>query len=174
MPKIWRATSRAALIGVWGVYSLAAPGNATPPERPPLVKPLHISEPEALMWRIYTLPNPDFGAFIDPERRPEFYSARIHKLAKRMERCYAKKYGMDFLDIDYIVPGNDYDIRNLSIELVKTQRKMAIVQVRFNRSGPIHDPIKLDYHLALTPNGWRIDNVRYEKNNLAKDLSGRC
>jgi hypothetical protein len=166
--------SLAALIGALSVFLLATPGNATPPERTPPVTSTPISEAEALMWRIYKLPDPDFGAFIDPERRPEFYSARIHNLAKRMERCYAKKYGMDFIDIDYIVPGNDYDIKDLSIEVTKSNRKTAVVQVRFNRSGPIHDPIQIDYYLEMTPNGWRIDNVQYEKHNLAKDLAGKC
>ncbi|MCC6914301.1 MAG: hypothetical protein IT566_11410 [Rhodospirillaceae bacterium] len=151
-----------------------ADGDATPPERTPLVVPVEISAPEALVRRIYTLPDPDVGAFIDPQRRPAFYTSRIHSRALRMERCYAKKYGMDFLDIDYIVPGNDYDITDLSFTLVNSTRRAATINVRFNRSAGAIDPISLFYHLKLTRGGWRIDDVAYEKETLAKSLSGKC
>jgi len=172
--KTWRGLSHAAIIGALSGFLLAAPGNATPPERPPLVKPMHISEPEALLWRIYTLPNPYFDAFINPKIRPDFYTSRIHVRAERMERCYLKKYGMDFLDIDYIVPGNDYDIRDLSITTLEQKAKSALVRVAFNRSRDMIDPIELRYRLVMTSKGWRIDDVSYGKLTLSKDLRPPC
>jgi hypothetical protein len=135
---------------------------------------MEISAPEALVQRIYTLPNPDFGAFIEPERRPQFYTDRIHTRAKRMERCYAEKFGMDFLDIDFIVPGNDYDIAELSITLLQSQRRTALVRVNFNRSAGIVDPIELFYHLKLTRSGWRINDVSYGNETLAQALWANC
>ena len=173
--RLARQTIRfTAFLGALSLFLTVTPSVATPPKRPPPVTPVQISAPEALLWRIYTLPNPYFDAFINPKVRPDFYTSRIHVSAEHMERCYLRKYGMDFLDIDYIVPGNDYDIRDLSITTLEQKPKSAVVRVAFNRSGDLVDPIELRYRLVMTSEGWRINDVIYEKSSLSKDLRAPC
>lgn len=117
----------------------------------------HTNTPEALLHRIYTLPIPYFEAFSNPKIRPQFYSARLHRLALNMEKCYAQTYGQEMLDFDFIVPGNDFgDIKRFDIQPVHVLPKKAQLKVMYE---DFTGAVRIDYFLIRTPHGWRIDDV---------------
>src|SRR5690606_31246197 len=70
---------------------------------------------ENLVKSIYASPEPDFMAFYDPERRPNYYSPSVVAEIAKAENCYKKKFSMPHLEFDYITIGGDYDITNLEI-----------------------------------------------------------
>ena len=146
--------------------------HATPPQ--PTPKTLPISAPEALVRSIYTLPDPDFEAYTNPERRPDYYTPRIHALATQNQRCHVEKYGMEQADMSLIVPGQDYDISRLQITLVSMHKSNAEVRVRFNRFRQKVDPVELRYQLTNGQTGWRIDNVLYANTSMLEALSKPC
>ena len=133
-----------------------------------------ISAPEGLVRQIYSLPDPDFGIFQDARRRPGYFTARIVKRAARMDRCYREKYGIAEPHFNMIVPGQDYDIADLRIDLVTQTAQQAEVRVRFNRFRQIDDPVELRYHLKARPEGWRIDDIVYGATSMAKALVEPC
>lgn len=134
-------------------------------------KPSAVSA-EQLVRSIYTLPDPDFRAFLDPARRPLYYSQRIVKKAAEAERCYKEKYAMPDLEFDYITIGGDYDMHNLVIALQKENKTAAQVKVTFGKDDYYTE---LYYHLIATPAGWRIDDVITEKNgSLGGMLQNGC
>ena len=155
------------------VLSLSClPAHATPPQ--PTPKTLPISAPEALVRSIYTLPDPDFGAYVNPARRPGYFTPRIVERAVVMDRCYLEKYGISEAHFDMIVPGQDYDIGDLRIDLVRQDEADAEVRVRFNRFRQINDPVELRYHLKAMPAGWRIDDIQYAGTSMVAALSKPC
>jgi len=155
------------------VLSLSClPAHATPPQPTPRTVP--ISAPEMLVRSIYTLPDPDFGVFQDARRRPGYFTPRIVERAVVMDRCYLEKYGITEPHFNMIVPGQDYDIGDLRIDLVRQNEADAEVRVRFNRFRQIGDPVELRYHLKAMPEGWRIDDILYAGTSMAAALSKPC
>lgn len=113
--------------------------------------------PEALLRGIYTLPIPNFEAFSNPKIRPQFYSARLHRLALNMEKCYAETYGQEMLDFDFIVPGNDFgNIKHFDIQPVHVLPDKAQLKVMYE---DFTGAVRIDHFLIHTPHGWRIDDV---------------
>lgn len=113
--------------------------------------------PQALLASIYTVPIPYFEAFSNPQIRPQFYSARLHRLALNMEKCYIKTYGQEVLDFDFIVPGNDFgNIKRYDIQPVHLTQDKAQLKVMYE---DFTGAVRIDYFLIHTPQGWRIDDV---------------
>lgn len=154
--------------------ALTAPGvMATPPAPTPQVVPLAVLSAEDVVRRIYTLPDPDFGVFVDARRRPTVYTPRIVEMAARMDVCYQTKYGMTELDFDFIVPGQDYDIRSAHVTLVRQTDEAAEVQVVLMNPDT---PVAIDYRLRRIDGEWRVDDVLFfgGEASLAKTLAGPC
>lgn len=127
---------------------------------------------EKFVRGIYTLPDPDFTVFHNPERRPLYYSPSIIEKSVKAEQCYKEKYGMPHLDFDYITIGGEYDMAGLSIAAQKEQGDNAQVRVSFG-AGDYYT--ELYYHLVATPEGWRVDNVVTSSGySLADSLSEAC
>jgi len=133
------------------------------------LSPVH--DPLQAVQRIYTLPDPDFGVFENPERRVDYYTPRIVALTAQQEACYKKKFGMDHLDFNYIVPGQDYDISDLRAKLLRKDGDDALVQVNFHNG---FSPIEMQFHLKNMKRGWLIDNVIYGESSLQQDLTHPC
>lgn len=112
-----------------------------------------------LVQRIYTLPDPYFEAFHDPEIRPDFFTARIDALTRKAVACYQEIWQMDHLDFDPIVPGQDYDIRHFTLTETARDAKTASIDVSF---FSMNEEVWRGYELVRTPQGWRIDEVRQE------------
>ena len=148
------------------------PAHATPPQRPPATVP--ISAPEVLVRSIYTMPDPDFDAYTNPARRPDYYTPRIHGLATQNQRCHVEKYGMERADMSLIVPGQDYDIAGLQITLTSMDNSNAEVRVHFNQFRQKVDPVELRYLLINSQQGWRIDNVLFANTSMLAALSKPC
>ncbi|NMM43592.1 DUF3828 domain-containing protein [Rhodospirillaceae bacterium KN72] len=129
------------------------------------------SDASAVLQRLYTLPDPDFAAFHDDQRRPAYYSPRIHALALAKTACFQQVFGMDGLDFDYIVPGQDYDIRDLSIETISQSGDAATARVAFVTMG---EAVTLDYSLLRVDGRWLIDDTMYDGHSLAGDLAAPC
>lgn len=127
---------------------------------------------EQFIRGIYTLPDPDFTVFYNPERRPLYYSRSIVEKSVKAEQCYKEKYGMPHLDFSYITIGGDYDMAGLSIATQKEQEDNAQVRVSFG-AGDYYT--ELYYHLVATSEGWRVDNVVTSSGySLADSLSQAC
>ena len=109
--------------------------------------------PAAVVRGLYTLPDPDFGAFHDAARRGAYYTPRIVALIAAGEACYRREYGMDHLDFDYIVPGQDYDVRNLDIALLERSDADARVLVTFDN---FDEHVTLEYRLEQIGGRWLI------------------
>ena len=129
--------------------------------------------PEDVVRRIYTLPDPNFDAFYDAAQRPQYYSGRIVRAAEAKERCFKKKFDMDHLDFDYIVPGQDHDIRDFHLELVENTGSDAKVKVRF-QNFPDTEPVEFMYHLKRASERWLIDDTVYNGRALTESLMGDC
>jgi hypothetical protein len=140
---------------------------------PPLSNPvLAADHPLTLVQRVYRLPDPDFGVFYDKKRRRQFYTPRIVRLIAEKEACFKAKFKMDELDFNYIVPGQDYAIRSLTLSLLKQDEGSARVRVEF--SGP-DTKARLDYHLENDAGRWLVDDVVIGPNDsLSKSLDGPC
>lgn len=137
-----------------------------------LARPQASGTPEQLVRSIYTLPDPDFGAFLNPERRPLYYSSQIVWKAAKAEQCYFQKYTMSELEFDYITIGGDYDTSNLAITTQEENDDYAKIAVRFGADAFFTE---LFYHLIATPDGWRIDDVTTQKNgSLSEMLENEC
>lgn len=129
--------------------------------------------PEDIVRQIYTLPDPNFDAFYDPAQRPLYYTGRIVHAAEAKERCFKKQFGMDHLDFDYIVPGQDHDIRDFHLELVENTGSDAKVKVRF-QNFPGIELAELMYHLKRVGERWLIDDTVYDGRALSESLMGDC
>lgn len=123
-----------------------------------------------VQW-IYRLPNPRFMIFEDGRIRPRYYTERMVQLTTGRERCYKQEFHMDWLDFNYIVPGNDYDIKNLHIEKSWQEDDMAKVLVMFESLG---EKQRLEYLLRHEGKSWMIDDIFTETGSLSKDLSLWC
>lgn len=152
---------------------LAGVSMATPPMRPPAVVPRVSIAPDEVVRRIYTLPDPDFGVFAEPRRRPEVYTPRIVQLAARMDACYRAKYGMAELDFNFIVPGQDYDIRSAHVGLVRQTDTEAEVRVVLMNPDT---PVAIEYRLQRINGDWRVDDVLFfdGETSMSKFLAGPC
>lgn len=120
---------------------------------------------------IYRLPNPRFMIFEDGHIRPHYYTKRLVQLTAGRERCYKEEFHMDWLDFNYIVPGNDYDIKNLRIEKLWQDGDMAKILVMFDSLGGKQ---RLEYLLRRENAGWMIDDIFMEGASLSQDLSLWC
>lgn len=149
----------------------AVSAHASQSERLSPVEAVQANSPLGLLRRLYTLPDPDFGAFHDPERRAGFYTPRIGDLVARAEECYRKRWGMTDLDFDFIVPGQDYDIRRLNIAVTEQQSNSAKARVAFDSMG---DAVELYYTLDRIDGKWLIDDVVHEGRYLSKALGLAC
>lgn len=127
--------------------------------------------PLSPLHEIYVLPTPDFGAFHDKRRRPNFYTARIHETALAKEDCFRRTWGMDDLDFDFIVPGQDFKIDRFDIAILSQQGDAATASVRFENLGEAYD---LRYSLKRSEGNWLIDNVSYNDRTLLEALSSPC
>ena len=154
-----RCSFAAGLVGAMAVIVNIAPGVTA-------------DHPLALVQSIYRLPDPDFQAFYDKQRRLKYYTPRILALMAKKEACYLKKYKMNDLDLNYIILGQDYDIRRLALALLKEDGAAAIVRVEY--SGP-QTKGRLDYYLKRGANGWRVDDVSIGAHDtLSRALTGPC
>jgi len=122
---------------------------------------------------IYTLPNPRFMIFENGRIRPKYYTARMVKLTAGRERCYKEEFHMDWLDFNYIVPGNDYNITNLYIEKLWQEDNMAKTLIMFDNLGEAQ---RLEYLLRREDKdkGWMIDDIFTASGSLSHDLSLWC
>lgn len=122
---------------------------------------------------IYRLPNPRFMIFEDGRIRPHYYTKRLVQLTAGRERCYKEEFHMDWLDFNYIVPGNDYDIKNLHVEKLWQDGDMAKILVMFDNLG---EKQRLEYLLRREDEdkGWMIDDIFMESASLSQDLSVWC
>lgn len=152
---------------------LAGVSMATPPMRPPAVTPRVSIAPDEVVRRIYTLPDPDFGVFAEPRRRSEVYTPRIVQLAARMDVCYRSKYGMENLDFNFIVSGQDYDIRSAHVGLVRQTDTEAEVRVVLMNPDT---PEVIKYRMQRIDGEWRVDDVLFfgGEVSLSKTLAGPC
>ena len=170
----WRRWGRVTVAVGHFVQILAASGAmATPPMQTPEVFPLAANAPEDVVRSIYTLPDPDFGVFAEPHRRPEVYTPRIVQLAARMDACYRAKYGMAELDFNFIVPGQDYDIRSVHVGLVRQTDTEAEVRVVLMNPDM---PVVIEYRLQRINEDWRVDDVLFfgGETSMSKFLAGPC
>lgn len=128
--------------------------------------------PLAQVQKIYRLPDPDFSVFHDKQRRRQFYTPRIVRLIITKEACFRTKFKMDELDFNYIVPGQDYDIRELRLSLRELHESTAIVRVEYSGPGTSG---RLDYYFENDSGRWLIDDVIVAPDDtLAKSLSAPC
>lgn len=130
--------------------------------------------PAEAVQRIYTLPNPDFSAFHDRERRGRHFTPRVTGLITRAEACFQRTFGMRVLDFDYIVPGQDYLLTNLRISNGIARDGGASVVVRFDNFG---EPVELTYLLRRIRGRWLIDEIETAddaEGTLSGALSNAC
>ncbi len=158
-------------LGLCLLLAVTGMAHASQSEPLPPTEAVQTNSPLGLLRRIYTLPNPDFNAFHDPERRSIFYTARIDKLVKRAENCYRARWGMTDLDFDFIVPGQDYYIRGLDITITEQQYDFARARVIFDN---MDEPIVLYYYFHCLDGRWLIDEVVYQGRPLSKALELAC
>ena len=123
-----------------------------------------------VQW-IYELPNPRFMIFEDGRMRPHYYTKRLVQLTAGRERCYKEEFHMDWLDFNYIVPGNDYEIKNLCIKELWQEGDMAKILVMFENLG---EKQRLEYLLRRGNASWMIDDIFTERASLSRDLSLWC
>jgi hypothetical protein len=128
-------------------------------------------DPLEVLGRLYTLPDPNFEAFHDPEIRPGFYTPRIDGLIRHQVDCVQKQYGMEDLDYDFIVPGQDYEIVGLRITLLSREGNRAKAEVAFTN---FDEAISLTYDLESLGGHWLIDDVTYQGDRLSKLLETPC
>lgn len=159
----WNMALKTAAVFVTAVISIQ-PGNVHAGSQ-------RFETPEAVLNTIYNLPTPNFGAFQDKFQRPDFYSARIHEAALKKEACYQKTWGMNNLDFDFIVPGQDYKIDRFDIVLLSEQGDDATANVHFENMGRTYD---IRYSLVRTGGRWLIDDVSYDGRTLFEALSSPC
>lgn len=158
-------------LGLCLLIAATGAAHASQSERLPLAEAVQANSPLGLLRRLYSLPNPDFDAFHDPERRGGFYTPRIDDLATRAEECYRARWGMTDIDFDFIVPGQDYDIQGLDITVTEQQHNFATASVTFGNMG---EAIELYYKLHRLDKKWLIDEVVYQGRPLSKALELAC
>lgn len=167
--KAMRAVMLCALLGA----ALCLPAQAQ--DMPLSVAPEPARGPDEAVRRLYTLPDPDFAAFDDPARRPDHYTPKIVRRAGAMEACYRQKYGQDWMNFNFLVPGQDYDIRNVRVGTQSEGRRTAIVHVEFfNGDFDGDKQISLIYHMRKIDGRWLVDDVVYAGASFARVLTGSC
>ena len=114
-----------------------------------------------LVQRIYTLPDPYFEAFHDPEIRPDFFTARIDALTRKAVACYQEIWQMDHLDFDPIVPGQDYDIDPLQGRIILNEPLPATADdSQLVRAGSFSgNPVFLVARYEYSPGFEDLDDV---------------
>lgn len=145
--------------------------DAPRPERPPPVEPAPALGPDDAVRQLYTLPDPDFAAFGDPARRPSHYTPRIVKRARAMEACYLKKYGQGWLDFNFLLPGQDYDLGEVRVRTEKESRTKAVVRVDVLNSGA---QMTLTHHLRKIDGRWLVDDLVFSGVSFAETLTRPC
>lgn len=78
---------------------------------------------------------------------------------------------MDWLDFDYTVPGNDYDLKHVDVKTLWQEGDMAKVTVVLDNMG---EKQAMDYLLRREEKTWRIDDIFYQNHSLSEDLSLGC
>jgi len=95
------------------------------------------------------------------------------QLAARLVACDHAKYEMAELDFNFIVPGQDYDIRSVHVRLVRQMNDEAEVRVVLMNPDT---PEAIYYHLRRIEGEWRVDDVLFFGGaaSLVKTLAGPC
>ncbi|WP_210334985.1 peptidoglycan-binding domain-containing protein [Mesorhizobium mediterraneum] len=110
--------------------------------------------------RIYTQPSPDSG-MLERGRRKQHLSPRLVDLIEAAEKGYFRRYGEYEIDINPIVPGQDYELADLSISAPEYAGERAKVTVRL--TNRLTDPDRLHelrYELIRSDDSsWLIDDI---------------
>ncbi|MBB4303902.1 peptidoglycan hydrolase-like protein with peptidoglycan-binding domain [Rhodobium orientis] len=126
--------------------------------------------PRALIADIYTLPDPDVGVWAK-NRRLWYFSDRILELVEAAEAAMKEKSGTEELDFNPIVPGQDYNITDLSISDPEIDGETATVTVRFtNTLGGESKTHELVYTLVTLDDSWLIDDIVTDGTALSDTL----
>lgn len=133
--------------------------------------PQDSSGPVAVVQRIYILPDPNFDAFYDSTLRHDFYTPATIALIEAAERCFKQAYGMDDLDYNYIVPGNDAQLSNLQLAELANDGRTARVEVRF-RNG--REKVLMDFYLERMDGRWLINDVAHGNGTLRASAEAAC
>lgn len=134
--------------------------------------PASAMSPHDFVAGIYTLPDPDVEIW-SPKRREQYFSRRILDLVEAAEGVYKRRYDMDGLDFNPVVPGQDYKLSNLSVSNAVRTAKRAIVTVRFTSTlGGKAETYTLAYELVPAGQSWRVDEIVTDGKALSDTLIG--
>ncbi|MCW2310018.1 peptidoglycan-binding protein [Rhodobium gokarnense] len=126
--------------------------------------------PRALIADIYTLPDPDVGVWAK-NRRLWYFSDHMLELVEAAEAAMKEKNGSEELDFNPIVPGQDYNITDLSISEPKIDGDTATVTVKFtNTLGGDSKTHELVYTLVTLDDSWLIDDIVTDGTALSDTL----
>lgn len=151
------------ILAVFAVVSLGGCQSVAKQQTP--------SGPVALLQRIYTLPVPNFDAFYDRELRHVFYTQDIIEDIEQAEHCFKETFGLDDLDFNYIVPGNEYNLSNLQMAELGNDGRTARIEVRFKNG---EEKVLLDFYLENQNGQWLIGDVAPGDGRLSSSVKLAC
>ena len=87
---------------------------------------------------------------------PRYYSARINQQIAGLKRACAKKQ-MCMPDADFLVDGQDYQIRALKVDTISQDTSKATVTASFTNMGDLR---RMRFSMVLENGRWVIDQMQ--------------
>lgn len=131
---------RRAFIALTALLFLAAPALAADDEPVALVRAIYAVQMQAEKTRQNAW---------EPPHRDRFFS---RALGPRITRTIQGS-GIDF---DFILDGQDFDIKDLNVALVRRQGHRAAVAAQFKN---FNEPKRVTYQLVRESGGWRVAEI---------------
>jgi hypothetical protein len=112
------------------------------------------------IYKAYVAVKPGSDDKLPNQLDPKLYSARVKTLLKALDKACAKKDDICYPDFDFLIDGQDFEIKDLKVTSLASTAKTETVEARFVNFDA---PRRMVFKLVNEKGRWLIDGMTSDR-----------